>query len=523
MSKHKGIKEENKQVNIAPGVNLLSVLSHLNYKPWFALGEFVDNALQSALDNWSALRKADGKDYRLKVEIDIRPEDDGLIVIRDNAAGIPSSEYSRAFRTAEVPPRRNGLSEFGMGMKSAGFWFSQHWTVRTKALGESFSAFVDFDLKNIIKHSLENLPVETQPTPESQHFTELMLWHPEKMPYGRTIGKIREHLASIYRQFIEDGVLELRFCGELLQFEQPTVLLTPNPYTASEEPVEWKKQIDIRLTDKHRVFGFMAIRAEGSTSEAGLALFRRRRLILGSGDEGYRPEVVFGRSNDFRYQRVFGELHVEGFDVSHTKDGIQWGALEDDFLLKLKQEANKPPLPLLRMALDYRGGRRTNTDSNNLTAVLDLTVSSLNSATPIIAEQLIEAPDTASLPPELAQAEVAQISREETLRFQDQEWIVAAEVIHDPAVSEWLTFSQADLQRSARNVRIRINSAHPFIQRFASRSADELEPWIRLGAGLAIAEIVARDQGVRQAGTIRRHLNQLLGDALSRPTATADV
>ena len=72
-------------------------------------------------------------------------------------------------------------------------------------------------------------------------------------------------------------------------------------------------------------------------------------------------------------------------------------------------------------------------------------------------------------------------------------------------------------------MRIRINSAHPFIQRFASRNADELEPWIRLGAGLAIAEIVARDQGVRQAGTIRRHLNQLLGDALSRPTATVDV
>jgi hypothetical protein len=37
-------------VNIRPGVNVLSVLPHLNYKAWYALAEFVDNAIQSSLD-----------------------------------------------------------------------------------------------------------------------------------------------------------------------------------------------------------------------------------------------------------------------------------------------------------------------------------------------------------------------------------------------------------------------------------------------------------------------------------------
>jgi hypothetical protein len=40
---------------------------------------------------------------------------------------------------------------------------------------------------------------------------------------------------------------------------------------------------------------------------------------------------------------------------------------------------------------------------------------------------------------------------------------------------------------------------------------------VRLGAGLAIAEVTARATGVRQAGTIRRNLNQLLREALSDP------
>lgn len=35
------------KVDIRRGISILAVLRHLNYKPWFAIGEFVDNALQS--------------------------------------------------------------------------------------------------------------------------------------------------------------------------------------------------------------------------------------------------------------------------------------------------------------------------------------------------------------------------------------------------------------------------------------------------------------------------------------------
>ena len=40
-----------KKVDIRPGVSVLAVLRHLNYRPWFALSEFVDNAVQSFSQN----------------------------------------------------------------------------------------------------------------------------------------------------------------------------------------------------------------------------------------------------------------------------------------------------------------------------------------------------------------------------------------------------------------------------------------------------------------------------------------
>ena len=118
-------------INIRPGVSILSVLKHLNYKPWFALAEFVDNAVQSYLEHEEELKRAEGSDFKLLVSIDIDSTEDGKITVRDNAAGIYEADYPRAFRPAAVPPDRTGLNEFGMGMKSAACWFAENFVVRT--------------------------------------------------------------------------------------------------------------------------------------------------------------------------------------------------------------------------------------------------------------------------------------------------------------------------------------------------------------------------------------------------------
>ena len=132
----------------------------------------------------------------------------------------------------------------------------------------------------------------------------------------------------------------------------------------------------------------MAVQEQFSLAEAGLAIFRRNRLIVGSGDEGYRPEGTFGQANDYRYQRVFGELHLEGLGVSHTKDGFQWEELEHEFQQKLKVEIDKEPLPILTKAKEHRVRPRTSDIRRGAQSAVSSTAAVLQAkATPVIENQ----------------------------------------------------------------------------------------------------------------------------------------
>src|SRR6202021_1815192 len=93
-----------KTVSIRPGVSVLAVLRHLNYTPWFALAEFVDNAVQSFLQNRTELERSEGDGFKLRVDIDLDLSPPARVSIRDNAAGIHPTEFPRAFRPAAIPP-----------------------------------------------------------------------------------------------------------------------------------------------------------------------------------------------------------------------------------------------------------------------------------------------------------------------------------------------------------------------------------------------------------------------------------
>ena len=144
-------------VDIRPGVSVLSVLKHLNYRPWFALAEFVDNAIQSFTANRERLVAIHGPATKLRVAIELRDDPSPRLVIRDNAAGIAAADYPRAFRPAAVPADTTGLSEFGIGMKSAACWFSPRWRVRTKALGENVQRTITFDINRIIRDDITEI------------------------------------------------------------------------------------------------------------------------------------------------------------------------------------------------------------------------------------------------------------------------------------------------------------------------------------------------------------------------------
>ena len=64
-------KPKAKEVDISPSPGILSVLQHVNYKPWSALAEYIDNSIQSSLDHQKELIKLYKGSYGLEVSITI--------------------------------------------------------------------------------------------------------------------------------------------------------------------------------------------------------------------------------------------------------------------------------------------------------------------------------------------------------------------------------------------------------------------------------------------------------------------
>ncbi len=512
------------KVSIRPGVSVLSVLAHLNYQPWFAIAEFVDNAVQSFIDN----KKRIGI-RQLKIAIDIDTSGMGRISVRDNAAGIARRDYARAFRAAEVPPNRKGLSEFGMGMKSAACFFAKRWAVRTKAFGETVERKVSFDIARIVRDSIEELTIEERPASRSDHYTEIILTDLNKIPQKKSIAKIRDHLASIYRVQLRTGILKLTYRGDDVEYTDPAVLRAPHFAEPKGKAKLWKKQIHIALPRGRRIEGFAALRAKASVSGAGFALFRRGRVVQGSGDEGYRPEYIFGKSNSYAYQRLFGELHLYGFDVSHTKDGFRWEDDEELIWEKLRKAIDSAPISLLRQAQGYRTRPTKDQIATGAQTAIDNTADVLSRTPQSAIDQVIRSLEGAPHGPQRGLPKRHAIAKKEFIvNFQDVEWNIRLEYSSDSPGDDWLEVSERKQEKPSkakgskskrstdgRIVHVRMAAAHPFMVRFAGSDEEKLEAMARMGAAIALSEITARDSGVEDASAIRLALNELLLEPFS--------
>lgn len=508
------MSQQNK-VSIRPQVTMLSVLKFIEYETWFALAEFIDNAIDSYFKNEKILKQIEGENFVLYVKVEIN-EPENRITIRDNAGGIGEADYSRAFRAAEVPPDNSGLSEFGMGMKSAACWFADYWSVTSTALGESQLKKVSFDMKKIFEDKLEELDVETKVCEKNHHFTIVELFDVNRMPRKKGIGKVKDHLRSIYREFIRSGILKLTVNNEELKFDDPKILNVPRYDEQNGEPVLWRKEISFPIENGLSVKGFVAIREKASVNESGFALFRRGRVIEGSYDNGFRPDFIFGNPNSFRYQRIFGELHLEGFSVNFTKKGVQWDENLEIFLRLLREDIDSKEFPLLKQADNYRV-RATEKEYVAAVKALDETVNDFQKKAPqavadvVNSNLVLESEEKV----ELIKTDKT-LHREFDIRFNKIDWKVSIELSYDPSLTELIELGDRFIkeglfENDVRKIGIRLSLTHPFMIEFAGADTNKIEPILRIIAALGLSEIIAKDSYKNQ-GEVRRNFNELISN-----------
>ena len=278
------------KVSIALQPSVYSTFRALNNTVALTLSEYVDNSVQSYLNNKERLLALDPS-YKFSVQINVDQNNDTITII-DNAAGIDLNNYLRAFEPANIPLDATGLNEFGMGMKTASVWLADVWSVRTKALGEAVERYTRFDLHKVIAENKEELIVDEREMSINEHYTEIKL---EKLsgnsPSSNQMDKIRRHLSSIYRKFIRSEEIEIIINGEILCSPNYEVLCAPYYKNPNGENVLWRKEVNFEL-GRYKAKGFIAILKNIQNNANGLVLLRRGRVIVGGGDERYFPQMI---------------------------------------------------------------------------------------------------------------------------------------------------------------------------------------------------------------------------------------
>ena len=81
-------------------------------------------------------------------------------------------------------------------MKSASCWFTNHWRVKTKSIGEPYESSIEFNIDKIVADKLEELDITKKKADRKTHYTVVELLNIDsKFPQKRTVGKIKQHLA----------------------------------------------------------------------------------------------------------------------------------------------------------------------------------------------------------------------------------------------------------------------------------------------------------------------------------------
>lgn len=306
--------------------NVIASYKRLSYDAWFAFAEFVDNSTQAYFDNKDLLDEIFSKTGE-KLTVVIEYANDSII-ISDNSIGMNEADLDRALKVGRPPEHPTGRSKYGLGMKTAACWFGDNWSITTKKYGEEYGLTISIDVDAIAKQEgdVDIKPI-TFDARKEEHYTIIKIENLNRKFVGRTLGKIREFLSSIYRFDFSGYGLQLFWNGSQLEWQG-----YENKLYIGKDGVRAKKQFEFEINGKS-VKGWVGVVGQKASRKiGGFAIIQNNRVI----QNNFKPSLVFGEqdegSNDLVNQRVLGELFLDGFSVSHTKDKIVWEKNEEEEL-----------------------------------------------------------------------------------------------------------------------------------------------------------------------------------------------
>lgn len=319
-----------KEYDVTVGSGIISIFQRQNFRLDRVFSEFIDNSLQSFLDNEELLKNLeDGKKCNVSIIWDSEK-----ITISDNSYGMNDEEFSRALKLKATNPnamKNNQLSIYGMGLKYASAYLGNHYTISSTAYKSSIRYYAAIDVVDFEKNNPKTVEAVLSDDSPENHETVITI---TDLRIKRTVDKekdLMQKLGLIYNHYIHSGKLSISVNRIPIKYQKPE--LRPN-----DEGGRYYRNFEDSFYVGNKMYkftGWIGILNKGDQSITGLNLVQANRCI----ELNYKPEKLFGKGNSFQNSRIIGEIVFSGenYILSFNKDKFVWAddGAEEAFINKL--------------------------------------------------------------------------------------------------------------------------------------------------------------------------------------------
>ena len=518
------------QVELTLGLQALLTFKEMKNEHYHALGEFVDNSIQSYLDNKEDLIKAI-PNYKPSIHIDVTNDE---MVIEDNCAGISDENAERAFDIGN-PNTLGGIGTFGMGMKVSACWYSDTWQVETKALNEDVAKTYVVDVQKIVKSGEVTIGPKTESAKGATPFTRITLIRPHRYPRTTEVTKVRKYLQDMYRWFINDDEIDIFYNGTKLKYSvAPVKELSEFPHEKDKKVIRWATEIPkLDLGNGFSARGFAYLRDKKANPQRGFGIFWKGKLIEGNWHSPWMPGTddydnkedrdkygIYQGENSAINQRLEGWIHIsKNFRTTFTKDQVIWDGKEEILIEKLKEYLQKAKIYDSEDEKEYdfikqaKKGKWLWTPEEKPIepdgTVFEPDPEAGGGGIIDIPPQPEPEPDVPDIPETFPSADGENLK----VRYQGTVWDITITKVSNH-VNQFVKKTDGptgEKHAEERRFEIQVNVAHPFVYQFFTSSGlpSTTEGTIKLAVAIVIAGICS-DESTKNSNAFFRHLDQIL-------------
>ena len=537
---------ENFSVDITPSVTTYELYQIASYTHWFSIGEFIDNSITSALQNWDELKKVNPKYKELLIDVDLDSAN-GILTIKDNAAGIQKSEIQRALRAGEPPIDKSKLSVHGVGMKMSSFWWGRNLQISTWPLGDQSGYQVQVDLDEIKKTRSAVIEVNEIPGKPIPGTTIIVSKIPqEKIPRGSGLGKLKLLLTSMYRMYLNstDTPVRIRFNGQDLVFTPLPILKEPfwpdREGPIDDQIIEWIRVFVFTTSRGNTIRGVIGLLEKMSRDLSGLFLHYKGKGMGGIGSssaspefnqqdvrdgrEYYRPGRIFGQEGTYRWQRFTGEFDISALGKTSSTDAIKWDSDEEqEFLEALEEFLKDPSFNMWAMAENFQSRKAIQLKKGETESSTEFTLDEVQSitdylSTKINGKSIVHNDENSPEVPIVGPRSLALVPDEKFVKSEKSFSVPDSSNHQHEFLTQFINDSNFNLytieSQSSDSHILKINIGHPFIRRMQWGNEHVREAIINLIFLMAMPEVFLQTRCSRWA--FREKINEVVDATLTR-------